>query len=279
MHGIKSYTLEYYRQRGVIMVKNRLVDAIEDKDSKSKIWKTSFVAARLAYEEGKFREAYRQLMKTLKRAEGMKQEEFAKACTHMGMAAVLTQLGKFKEAKSYFDKAMAVSGRKDSAATKELHAVTLMFYADMIMEEKGDLNLAEASLLESVEILEELGTEYALFLANSLLDLSGLYLQMEKYDEAESYIQAALPLLATVYGRADETYLRASAIHQICQHKDDEDFIFELVKEDTTRMMYQVGTKHPNLTRALRRYAQHLKEHGQSEKLEELHNRFEKVFK
>ena len=97
--------------------------------------------------------------------------------------------------------------------------------------------------------------------------------------EAETYIEAALPILDKVSGRADATYLRASMIHQICQHKDDEDFIFDLVKEDTTRMLYQVGTKHPNLTRALRRYAGHLKTHGQEEKLNELHNQFEKIFK
>lgn len=261
------------------MMKVRLVDAIEDNDPGSNIWKSSFVAARLAYEEGKFREAYRQLMKTLKRAESLKQHEFASACTLMGMGAVLTKLGKFKEARAKLDSVLSACSDEKTKAMKELHAVTLMFYADLIMEEDGELNEAERMLLQSIDILEELGPDYSLFLANSLLDLSGLYLEKEQYQEAETYIEAALPILAKVSGRADATYLRASMIHQICQHKDDEDFIFDLVKEDTTRMLYQVGTRHPNLTRALRRYAGHLKTHGQEKKLNELHNQFEKIFK
>ncbi len=71
------------------MVKTRITQGVTSNDPKAKRWRSLFAAGRLAYGEGKLREAETLLHRALLIASELQEAEFAKSTTEIGLAAVM----------------------------------------------------------------------------------------------------------------------------------------------------------------------------------------------
>lgn len=265
------------------MVKKRIVDVLESQDSKTRIWKSSFVAGRMAYEEGKLREALTAMTRTLHRAKAIPvshERQFAEATTHMGLGAIELAAGKTKQSREHLDRAISVARTSKEKAFQELYGISLRFYADSFVDsDDQNYTRAEELLLESIEILEDLGTDAALFLADSISDLCALYVMQDKYDKVEDYIGTAITIYRTVVGIEDLNYYRSVTLHKIASKEVEEEAdVEEIVENALTQSAYQASLKHPHLLRFAKRYCHYLEQKGDKENLERLHAKFNNAF-
>lgn len=262
------------------MVKKRIVDVLESQDKETKLWKTSFVAARMAYEEGKLKEAKSLITKSLHRSKKISNPHdkgFAEATSLLGQGAIFLAEGNLKEAKNHLDKALAKARTVRDNQFQEVYAICLRFYADYHAECK-DYARAEDLLLESIQILEDIGTDAALFLADSLSDLCALYLMLERDKEIEDYIIPAVTIYRNVKGNEDIDYYRSVTLRTLASDETDEEEMEELVESTLTRSAYLVSLKHPHMQRFLKRYCRYLKDKGDTQKIDILHKEFKGAF-
>lgn len=258
------------------MVEKRLVDAIDNDDIKTKRWKTNFTVGRMAYEEGALKEARHQLARCLNKAKDVPHKVFAESATLMGLGAVCVAAQDYKNAAKYLDKAMRISRGNPDRPVQEVYAISLRFYADMYAEQE-EFSRAESLLEESIQVLEELGVDAALPLADSICDLCGILVIQGKDKQVEEYIESAMSVYRTVKGVEDIDYYRAMTIHKIASHETKEEDIEELLEETITKAAYQVSLKHPHLVRFLRRYCKFLKEKGELDKVKLIEDHLKKL--
>ncbi|MBX9880209.1 MAG: hypothetical protein K2Y22_17250 [Candidatus Obscuribacterales bacterium] len=254
------------------MTGNRMVDAVRSTDEKSKRWKATFAASRMAYQTGEFRQAESLLARALELASDIPDRSFAISATQVGIGAVLLAESRIREALSQFRKAVTgLEGHGDDEH-KELLAVALRFYAQTLSE-SGDERGAEKELLRSIDILRGLGADGRVQMAYSLADLSGLYLSVGRRSEAEKYIGEAMKIAAFFLEPGSAEYTRVDMIYQISKPMPEEER-HDMAQDGIRRLQYAYGAKHPNIAWALERYFKVLTESGNTAKLEEAKEMF-----
>ena len=262
------------------MVKQRIIDVLESKDRETKLWKTSFLAARMAYEEGKLREAKSLIVKSWHRTTKISNSHdrtFAEATTLLGHGAILLAEGNLKDARKKIEEAMNRAHTLKDNAFQEIYAITLRFYADCLIEEE-EFKRGEELLLESIKILEDTGVDGALFLADSLSDLCSLYLIQGRYSEIEDYITTAVSIYRSVKGAEDIDYYRSASINRLVIEKSNGEEMENIIENTLTRSAYLVSLQHPHMQKFLKRYCHYLTEKGDFEKIDILHNEFKGAF-
>ncbi len=254
------------------MTQQKLTDAIASTDNKTKMWKSRFSAAKAAYAAAEFRQCETLLYRALEQAHELKEREFAINTCFVGLGAVYIAQGKLEQADEQLQKAMRALSGAGEPALSELHGVALRFHADLMFE-KGELDTAERELEQAIEVLEGLGLDGAVQLAYALSDLATMHIKRGALPEAKELIVSAIDLLEATLGPEHPEYLRVNVIHNICQSKDEEEFLAE-VENSIVRMQYQQGQKHPGIVKALRWYLKKLYELGDAERIAEAESRF-----
>ncbi len=254
------------------MTRKKVTDSIHGTDEKTKRWKSTFAAARMAYETGEFRQAESLLARALEIASDIKERSFAIGATHVGTAAVLLAEGRLSEATSALQKAIAgLEGYGDSEH-QELLAVGIRFYAEALVE-SGDERGAEKELQRSIAILRSLGADTYVQLSYSLADLGALYLTTGRRGEAEKAISEAMKIAAVFLEPGSADYTRVDMIYQISKSMPEEER-HDMAKDGIRKIEYLYGAKHPNIARALDRYFKVLRDSGNLERLEEAQKMF-----
>ena len=254
------------------MVKQRMTEAVTGSDLKTKRWRSTFGAARMAYETGVFRQAETLLARAAEMAKELPEHSFAVPASEIGTAAVLLAENRSKEAEKRLQKCINSLQNYGDKPHRELLGVAMRFHAQALAEQ-GDARGAEKELLESAKILQDVGTEACVQFAYTLCDLCGLYLTQGRFAEAEQRITIATEILGTVFGTDFPEYKRADMIYAVCLYGDDESRM-DSVRDGIVQLEYRFGSHHPNLRRALDRYFKALEERGDSARLEEAHRRF-----
>ncbi len=255
------------------MAKKRVTDAVSGTDAKTKRWKTTLSAARMAYETGEFQQARNLLARAHELALEMPEGGFAVNATAVGTAAVLIASGKSPEAGKQLERVISSLQAGGDRMDRELLAVALRFYAQSLAD-AGDVRGAEKELQKSIEILVALGAESSVQLAYSLSDLCGLYLLEGRHSEAEVHIIKAMKIASAELGPESPEYVRADMIHQACAPMGSAEEHTDVASDGIRKMQYAFGGKHPNISRALDRYFKVLSERGDAEKLEEARQKF-----
>ncbi len=253
------------------MVKKRLMEAMPSQDADTQRWKMRFACARMAYEDGNFREAESLLVRLEEPAAQLKDHAFAVNSVRIGLAAVQISELRLPEAKVNLQKAISALGGASDPAQQELYAVALRFRAQLMTDLKDERS-AEQDLKQSIAILEKLGEDALVQLAYSLSDLAGQYAVQGRLSESNQLIVRALRILAATVGIEDKEYIRADMIHTLGKTSEGE--LLEVAEMCGIKLQYQFGASHPTMVRALRRYVQTLKERGERGRLEEAQRTF-----
>lgn len=254
------------------MVKKKITESVVGTDIETKRWRSTFAAARLAYDSGELKQAQSLLSRTMELAEKLPAHSLAKSATEIGSAAILIAQGKAREAAKILESCICELNSYSDAAHRELLAVALRFHAQSL-EASGDERTAEKELLQSADILSSLGSDASVQVAYTLSDLCGLYVTQGRQSEAETHIIKALKILSTALGPEAPEYTHADMIYQVCTPMQP-DSRMESVTIDIRRMEYAFGGHHPNLTRALNRYLRVLEDRGDHTKIEEARQMF-----
>jgi tetratricopeptide (TPR) repeat protein len=234
------------------MVKKKILEAIESNDVKTKRWRQTFGAARMAYDVGEFRQAESLLARANEMSHELPERSFAENATHIGTAAVLLATGRAPAAKAQLEKTINSLGNYSDNKHEELAGVAMRFLAQALAE-TGDVRGAEKTLQKSVELLKRLGPDASVQYAYSLCDLCGVYLAEQRYSEAEQNITKAMLIMNNVLGPDAPEYQRADMIYAVCSPMTPETRM-EVVEDNIAKMEYFFGGKHPNIARALNRY-------------------------
>jgi tetratricopeptide (TPR) repeat protein len=253
------------------MVK-KITDSVKSTDEKTRRWKSTFAAARMAYETGEFRQAESLLARAREMAEHLQEHGFALNAVEVGIGAVQLAEGRSSEALAYLQR--TVAGLEGSVGNehKELLAVALRFYAQALIE-TNDERGGERELQRSITILRGLGEDFLVQLSYSLADLSELYLVTGRHKEAEIYITEAMKIVGRALEPGSPEYTRVDMIYKISRPMPEEERAL-LVMDGIRRIEYLCGAKHPNVARALKEYFKVLTEQGNQAKLEEAKKMF-----
>lgn len=251
---------------------NKITDSVKSTDEKTRRWKSTFAAARMAYETGEFRQAESLLARAQEMAEYLPERSFALNAVEVGVGAVQLAEGRSPEAVVALQRAIAgLEGSSDSDQ-QELLAVALRFYAQALIE-TGDERGGEKELQRSITILRGLGEDSLLQLSYSLADLSGLYLVAGRRSEAEIQINEAMSIAGKALEPGSAEYTRVDMIYKISKPMPEEER-HEMAMDGIRRIEYMYGAKHPNIARALKGYFKVLTEQGNQAKLEEAKKMF-----
>lgn len=250
------------------MVKKKLTDGVVSTDPKSARWRSLFASARMAAESGEFRQAANLLTRAMELAKDLPERSYAVNATEMGLGVARLGMGQLREAEDCFNRVMGDLSSAADASERELYAVTLRFYAELLVT-KGDERGAEKELQKSITILEDIGPDAGVLLAYSLSDLSGLYVISGRMSEAARYITSAMEILESVFGPENPELVRASMIYRLSIAKDDEEML-DAASDGLMRMEYSFSRNHPDLVRAISRYVEALKARGDEKRLEDV---------
>jgi len=226
----------------------------------------------MAYEQGELHEAANQLTRAMILAKQMQEHFYAVNTTTIGLGAVRIAMGQMKEAERHLREAMSALGSSSDTDLRKLYAIALRFYADLLSE-RGDEDGAERQLQSSATILEALGADGVVQLAYTLCDLGSLYMRRSGHAAAEQYILSAMDLILTTLGPEDPEFARADVIYHLCHSVDDKEML-DAAEVGMTKLQFVLGSKHPHMMRAARRYAKALKDRGDETRFEEAKRRF-----
>ncbi len=252
------------------MIKQKLTDAIASSDRDTSKWKARFAAAKGAYEMGEFRQCESLLYRAMEQAKELNETTFALNTCRVGLGAVYIATGKVGEAREQLETAIQSLSNSNDGALNELCALAHRFYAELLTT-CGDDAEAEAQLHISINMLKKLGEECTVPLAYSLSDLAALYVTQDKLKEAKELLFLAMGLLESGQGAESPEYIRNNIIYNICDSKKEE--MLSQVEEGIMKMQYQLGSKHPSVTKALRWLLDKLQECGESNKIDEVEKR------
>jgi tetratricopeptide (TPR) repeat protein len=255
------------------MTHRKITDAIPSEDRETKMWKSRFSAAKAAYGSGEFRQCESLLYRAIEEAKGLRERTFALNTCHTGLGALYLASGKREQAREHLQKAMNALEGCSEAALEELYAVALRFYA-LVLAEEGDIPGAEDHLKKSMAILEDLGSDAAVQLAYTVSDLATLYAKEGNLKESKDLIFSSLSLMESALGPDNPAYARSCMIYNACDSTSEKELL-DQVEDGIFKAQYQVGYKHPNITRALRWYLKKRQELGEMDKIEEAKVRFD----
>jgi len=255
------------------MTQHKLTDAMASSDPKTKMWKSRFAAAKAAYSVGDFRQCESLLFRAMAQAKTLTEWTFATNTCHVGLGALYLATGKHDRAREQLETAMNALSGSGEPALRELYAVALRFQGQLLIE-AGDYAEAENQLQAAIQTLEGLGTDGGVQLAYTLSDLATLYVIQGNLKDAKELVFSAMDILEAALGPGNPEYARASMIYNVTEAKGEEQLLSE-VEDSIFRMQYQHGYKHPNITRALRRYLKKRQERGESDKIAEAKERFD----
>ncbi len=253
------------------MVK-KITDSVKSTDEETRRWKSTFAAARMAYETGEFRQAESLLARAREMAEHLPEHSFAINAVEVGIGAVQLAERRSPEALAALQRAVAGLEGSGDSEQKELLTVALRFYAQALIE-TGDERGGEQALQRSITILRELGEDSLVQLSYSLADLSELYLVTGRRSEAENHITEAMNIVGRALEPGSAEYTRVDMIYKISLPMPEEER-HEMAMAGIQRIEYMYGAKHPNIARALREYFKVLTEQGNQAKLEEAKKMF-----
>lgn len=256
----------------MMMVKKKIVDSISSDDPKSRRWKSLISSARLAYASGESRQAESLLVRARELATELQEKEFAVSAAEIGLGAVELAKSNHKQAASKLQRTIDVLRHTNEPKMQELLAVALRFHADALVSAES-FRAAEKELLESAEILSRLGVESCVQLSYTLCDLSALYLLQGRLSEASKNINSAIDILIAALGVEDPMYVKADLICTIAMPMDYQNFC-ETVSCGIQKLEYIYGERHPNVARALQRYAKVLSDKGDISRLEATKEKF-----
>ena len=259
------------------MVKKRIIEYVTANDKQTRHWRSTFAAARMAYEVGEFRQAESLLARAFEVARELPERAIAVSVTEVGIAGVILAAGRSREAVNRLKKAMHTLEGRSGREDKELLAVALRFYSQALAD-GGDERTAERELQRSAAIIEALGEDACVQLAYSLCDLGGLYAMQGRISEADTCILRALGILGSTMGPDSREYVWANMIYKTCLPMQDEQRL-EAAEDGIQCMEYMYGTEHPNMARALDRYFKVLSERGDTVRLEHAKERFSDIRK
>lgn len=254
------------------MRKQKLTDAIASNDPETRMWKARFSAAKAAYEMSDFHQCESLLHRAMEQAQSLEDSKFAINTCRVGLGASLIATGKIDQAREQLQAAINDISDNGDVALRELSALAHRFYAE-VLTEAGDQPAAEDHLKTAIETLEQLGSECAVPLGYTLSDLATLYVTQEKMKEAKELLFSAMDLLEGALGPENPEYIRANLIYNLCESKGEEEMLSQ-VEDSIFRMQYQLGQKHPSITRALRWYLKKRQERGETERITEAKERF-----
>src|SRR4030095_404017 len=255
------------------MRQQKLTDAIASNDPETRMWKSRFAAAKAAYDIGEFRQCESLLYRLLEQAQTLTDSTFTTNTCHVGLGAVYLATGKIEQAREQLQTALNWLSGSGEGALRGLSACAHRFYAE-VLTQAGDQVGAEDQLQTAMKVLEELGAECAVPLAYTLSDLATLYLTQGKLKDAKELIFSAMDLLEVALGPENPEYVRAHLIYNLCDSQTEEEMVSQ-VEDSIFRLQYQLGQKHPSITRALRWYVKKLQERGETEKIAEVKDRFD----
>lgn len=254
------------------MFHKHLVDAMTSTDPNTNLWKTRFMAAKEAYNEGKLIECKHLLSKLTDEGSKLPDKTFAVNTSQMGLAAVLLAEGKAAEAAGTLKKIANSLASQSDPALKELYGVALRFEA-VAANDQGDFDQAEDLLLESVKVLEDIGNQAAVQLCYTLSDLALLYLSQDDLAEAAKIVTAMSDLADIVFAPDSADYALVHFIYNISQSKNDDEY-FSAIEDSITRMSYLRGAKHPQIVWAIKAYLKKLHERNLPEAIKEAEIKF-----
>lgn len=258
------------------MVKTKVADAIVGADATTRRWKSTFAAARLAYDAADFKQSRRLLARAKALAEEIPEKLFALASCDIGEAAIMLAERRAAEAKKKLETSLDALAHHTEKSHLELNAVALRFYAQALADH-GDWRNAEKQLQKSIDVLQGLGPEASVQLSYSLSDLSALYLVMGRTSEAESHIVKALKIASSVLGTESPHYVRTDMIYQLCMPMTA-DSQMEQAEAGIRKMQYAFGGNHAHIGRALDRYLKLLSDRGDQQRIEETEKQFGHIF-
>ncbi len=253
------------------MKSDRLTDAMAANDTETKMWKTMFAAAKGAYDTGQFRQCEALLHRLMEQAGKLTESTFAINACRVGLGAVYVETGKLDKAKEQLEITIDALSGSDDPALKEACAAARRFYAQVMLDE-GNQTGAEEQLRSAIEILEPLGIQCAVPISYALIDLALLYITKGKLNEAQDLMFAAMKLLDLSLGSDNPECARAHLIYNICASKGEDEFLSQ-VEDGIQRLQYQFGSKHPNITRALRWYSKRRREQAETDKINNIQSK------
>jgi tetratricopeptide (TPR) repeat protein len=248
-------------------------NAIASVDKETKRWKMTMAAARMAYESGDFHRAESLLARALEMAHTLPEHAFAEASCEAGIAAAMLAERKNEEAEKQINACIArLDGTADEALQLVL-AVALRFRGQAYIGQNKFIE-AETDLARSIEICKTLGDP--LQQAYSESDLCGLYLLRNEIPKAEALITKVMAKLSNSSSPSDSEYVRANLIYEAVGPMSGETRL-DTIESGLQRLQYVYFPKHPNVSRAVHRYLNVLKERGEEERLKEAQRRFANV--
>jgi tetratricopeptide (TPR) repeat protein len=255
-----------------VSIDKRLIDAVNLDDPQAKRWKSDISVARMAYADGKLKDAERIMYRALEVAKQLKERSFAVGTCHLGLAVVCTNTDRNQEAKKHFEAALKEAKGTD-VPSQELRGVTLHYYGLLAWDE-NNLGEARRMLEESMEILRDAGSPAAYFLALTLCDLSALTMEEGDFAGAQPLIKSAIEILSVVENIESSDYVKACTLFEANAAKVDEAEFLELWLSGATKVQYQLGSTHPELVRSLNRFAKMAQKLSKQDLLDEARQRF-----
>jgi tetratricopeptide (TPR) repeat protein len=257
------------------MNSKRLTDAILSTDPNTGVWKSRFRAAKAAYEEGKLKESESLLHRALEEAKQLPEHAFATNTTQVGLGVVYLAEGRTDEAYQILQQAVNSLRGQSEPALKELYGVALRFFANLIFE-KGQFEQAESMLQESINVLEDIGTDGALQLCYTLSDLAIMYVKHGMMKDAADVIDEMGELAGLVFGPNSPEYIRMNLIYQLCHTKSETELV-AAVEDSITKMRYLRGEQHPRVKEAIRLFLEKLHQSGDTAAIKEVEQLFGSV--
>lgn len=246
-----------------------------EEDPHFPVWKSRISIARMAYSEGKLHEAEGAIRKAMSDANKISDKEYPLAVTLNYQALVCIAAGRLHEAEELLVKARRAAESASSPEYQQTLGSTLRNLGNLKAQQEKHQE-AESLYKEALEMMSKCLAESSREVAHCLSDLASLYLIQKRYDEAAPLVSEAMTMLEAL-GSNPASVERAKFIYEACSSYGDEEELAQLFEAAASKMEYNLGSKNPNLVRALKLYAKHLVETGNTEQLAKVEQRFKSL--
>ncbi len=219
-------------------------------------------------------EFYATSLRIKEKISGPFSKDYAK--TLYNLANFHASLGRYDKAKKIILKGIAIF---DSIAdTKSTEYLKFLDNLAILTEKSGEVKEAERLYLDALKRRESTlaikSAEYAINLSN----LGKLYLEMGQATKALPYVEKAVHLTATIYGKTHPIYAGALISLATIQSKQNHNDQAKLNYEDAIRIIQKtLGKEHIENFHAQFEYAKFLRKTGNKQLAIELYQNIEKI--